>query len=477
MISDALGELKPIARLAAPLIVAFFGYQLIGLVDTFVSGQLGVEVLAATSLANALFWVITIFPMGMLMGLDPIVAQALGAGRPRRAWLACRDGIFMALVLSLITVPLLWYAALPGWPWSPEGSLSDSLLDYMSGRIYCAPLLFVHTCVRCFLQSHERGGLILLGTALSNVLNLFLSVYLGGGDLLLARFGLPELGWLESGYGAFGVGLASSIVLSIEVVLLTWRARQIGLETSSVDLESLPTSDLSKIPMMEGWRELARVGAPVGGSMLSEGGVFSASTLIVSAWSPIVIGAHQVTLQLASMTFIISLGVANATAVRVGQAVGAEDWARARGAGLIGIIFSLLVMCSSALCFLFMGASLAGLITQNHEVIKLATELLLIAAAFQLFDGIQVTAAAALRGAGFTKIPLYSAMFSHWGVGLPIALGLAFYAEMGVHGLWWGLCGGLISASLILTSQFFSLTRPIAQGHPLNPNQKPQSLP
>ncbi len=471
MIAEALDELKPITRLAIPLVLAFLGYQLIGLVDTFVSGQLGVEVLAATSLANALFWVITIFPMGTLMGLDPIIAQALGAGDERRAWRACSDGMRLGLILAATTAPLLWYSALSGWPWSPEGAVSDSLLGYINGRIYCVPLLFLHTCVRCFLQAHERGGLILLGTAVSNLLNLFFSVYLGGGDALFSSLGIPALGWLETGYGAFGIGLASSIVLTLEVSWLSWKAWHIGqrsmigkstlIEDVPHSIEGVePQSSISDQPLMARWAELLKIGTPVGGSLLSEGGVFSASTLIVSAWSPVVIGAHQVTLQLASMTFIISLGVANATSVRVGQAVGANDWRRARGAGLVGLLFSFVVMGLSALSFLRWGGELASLITFDEEVIRLTAELLMIAAAFQLFDGIQVTAAAALRGAGFTKIPLYSAIFSHWGIGLPIALLFAFHLELNVHGLWWGLCAGLMSASLILTTQFFRLARP-----------------
>ena len=458
MLNEAIQEVKPITKLALPLVVAFLGYQLMGLVDTFVSGQLGVKILAATSLANALFWVTTIFPMGLLMGLDPVIAQALGAQNPQKAWTACKDGFSLALLLSIFTSLILIYLSLTGWPWSPEGEVSDALFSYMSGRIYSVPLFLLHTCARCFLQAHERGSIILLGTGISNTLNLFFSVYLGGGDALLEQFGLPALGWLDTGYGAYGIGLASSIVLCGEVTLLVWQSVKIGRSTqASEDVRAL--AQHINESWVDRWKALIKIGAPVGGSLLSEGGVFSTSTLIVSAWTPVVIGAHQVTLQLASLTFIISLGVANATSVRVGYAVGAGNWSKARGAGLVGMLFSLSVMSVSALSFILYGDHLAGLISLDKEVISLTAELLMIAAAFQLFDGVQVTAAAALRGAGFTKIPLYSAIASHWGVGLPLALYLAFYADLGVHGLWWGLCGGLSTASLILTSSFFSMTK------------------
>ncbi len=468
MWTAAKNELKPITRLAIPLVAAFLGYQLMGLVDTFVSGQLGVETLAATSLANALFWVITIFPMGVLMGLDPIIAQALGAQKKKQAWQACKDGLGLALVFGILTIPILFYFSAQGWPWSPKGAVSEQLLAYMYGRIYCVPLLMIHTCVRCFLQAHERGSIILIGTGISNVLNLFLSVYLGGGDALLTQLKLPSLGYIEHGLGAYGIGLASSIVLCAEVSLLCFQAYKIGQSPESSSVSSVENTQALEsteavMTLKQRWKQLIRIGAPVGGSMLSEGGVFSSSTLIVSAWAPIVVGAHQVTLQIASMTFIISLGIANATTVRVGHAVGSGDWQRARGAGVVGMLFSLAMMSCSALGFLVFGEDIAGLITMDQQVIHLAGELLMIAAAFQLFDGLQVTAAAALRGAGLTKIPLYSAIISHWGVGLPLALLMAFYVGLEVHGLWWGLCGGLCTAAFILCYQFFSVTHQALQ--------------
>lgn len=446
MLHAAMREVRPTLKLAFPLIIAFLGYQLISLVDTFVAGHIGVNTLAAVSLGSALFWVMTIFPLGLLMGLDPILSQALGAHLPRLAWRACRRGAGLALILSLFFGPLLWLSAQEGWPWSPEGAVSEGLWYYTAGRVWCVPLLLLHVCLRCFLQAHEQGRVILLGTLMSNVLNLVLSVYLGGGDALSVELGGPSLGWLPEGLGALGIGLASSLVLLIEIGLLAWFARQIGVQSGE---------DPNPPPLLGAWKKLVILGSPIGGAMLSEGGVFSASTLIVSAWSPVVIGAHQVTLQLASATFTICLGIASATSVRVGLAVGAEDFQRARGAGIVGLVISLVVMCVSALSFIFYGHRFAGLLSLNHEVIKLSAELLVIAAAFQLFDGVQVTTAAALRGAGFTRIQLISAIVSHWGVGLPLSLYFAFKLSMGVQGLWWGLCCGLICASLILARSFF----------------------
>ena len=444
-------ELLATLKLAGPLVVAFMGYQTISLVDTFAAGRVGVETLAAVSLGGALYWAITIFPLGVLIGLDPLISQALGRGDERSAWSDCERGLGLALALSAFTLPLLYLLSQPGLPWSTPGtSVSAELLAYTLGRMWSVPALLLHTCLRCFLQAHERTKPILLGTLFANLLNLPLSLYLGGGDRLLVSLGLSPWGWLDVGFGAWGVGLASSVVSSAEVLFLYVITTRL--------YQKAPR------PSHRGWGELFKVGAPIGGSMLSEGGVFSISTLLVSAWSPVVIGAHNVTLQLASYTFILSLGVSNATSVRVGRAVGVLDWRRARLAAVAGLGLSVGIMSLSATTFALKGEALASLISQDTEVISLAGSLLVIAAAFQLFDGAQVVMAAALRGAGFTSTPLWSALVSHWGVGLPLAFALSFWVGLGVHGLWWGLCGGLMCASMLMTTRFHQLSKRALEG-------------
>ena len=446
-------------KLSGPLVASFVGYQLITLVDTFVAGQLGVDTLAAVSLGGALYWAITIFPLGLLIGLDPIIAQAVGGGDTPRSWRALEEGLGLMFILAVITTPIFFLLTREGLPWSPAGTVTAELEGYALSRMWSVLPLLTHTCLRCYLQGHERTQPIFWGTALANLLNLPLSVYLGGGDPLLQAWGLPTLGLLpEAGYGALGIGVASSVVCTAEVLFLFW----------------VTTRAQGQAPRpRRGWRELIKVGAPVGGSMLSEGGVFSASTLIVSAWGPAVIGAHQVTLQLASCTFILCLGISNATAVRVGRAVGQGDWERSRSAAQAGLLLCLSTMSLSALSFTQAGETLAGLISSDQEVVTLAGELLLIAAAFQLFDGAQVVMAAALRGAGHTQVPFWSALISHWGVGLPLAYLIAFTAGYGVYGLWWGLSGGLLCAAVILSASFHKLSARQIKTRSLKPLSAP----
>jgi MATE family multidrug resistance protein len=181
--------------------------------------------------------------------------------------------------------------------------------------------------------------------------------------------------------------------------------------------------------------------------------------LMMSQWDPTIISAHQVTLQLVSFTFTFCLGVANATSVRVGLAIGEKQFKRAVLAGLVGIILGLCIMSTTAFFFMNFGTFFSALISQDQKVIEIAAQILWIGACFQIFDGTQTICAGALRGAGLTNIPFVAALISYWFLGLPIGLFLAFYLNWSVFGLWWGLCFGLIFAASMLLYQFLKLYR------------------
>ena len=440
-------EFTQTIRLAIPLIATFIGYQIMSLCDTFVSARLGTEALAAVSLGSALYWVCTIFPLGILLSLDPLVAQSLGANKVKEASHYCRQGLSLALILSVIFIPITLLSIHPQWPWiQQQASLHDPLSAYLYARVITVPFLLMHTCLRCFLQAHHQTTAILMATTLANLINLPLSLYLAGGDSLLQELNLPTLGIMQQGYGTWGIGIATTIVSIFETFFLMYCASR------QAKSPILPTFALKNL------KKLIYLGLPIGGALISEGGVFSASTLLASAWSITEIGAHQVTLQISSCSFTIYLGIANATAVRVGHAVGAHKWYKARQVASTGVALGVLITLCIACFFGVARYTIPSWITTDMAVIQQVGTLLIISAAFQLFDGIQVISAGALRGAGMTKIPLWSALISHWGIGLPCALLFAFYYELKVAGLWWGLCCGLAVASVALSYSFIYYT-------------------
>jgi MATE family multidrug resistance protein len=203
---------------------------------------------------------------------------------------------------------------------------------------------------------------------------------------------------------------------------------------------------------------IARYGGPVGGQLLAEVGIFGVATVLAAHMGKIPAGAHSIALGLSSLTFSVSLGIASATSVRVGHAIGANDLALARRRGLLGIALGLVVMAGFALMFLAVPRVLATALTDEVAVIAATMPLLQIAALFQLSDGTQAIAAGALRGRGDTRATLWANLLGHYLVGLPIMLGLGFGAHMGAPGLWWGLSVGLTATALFLVARFLRST-------------------
>jgi MATE family multidrug resistance protein len=246
--------------------------------------------------------------------------------------------------------------------------------------------------------------------------------------------GLPVLGALGAG---LAFSLASFVLLAF--VAVPARARRSTGSSPPVTL-----------------RATYRVGLPIGLQLLAEMGIFSLVALLSGVLGPEVASAHQVAIGLASFTFMGALGVSGATAVRVGHAVGAG--ASPRRAGSLGIALGAAVMMTGAVVFAVFPGLLVSAFTTDARVIAIGSDLVRIAALFQLFDGVQTVAAGALRGAGDVRFPFVANVVAHWFIGLPVALTLGFALHGGAPGLWWGLTSGLVVVSVALAARFWRIS-------------------
>jgi MATE family multidrug resistance protein len=237
----------------------------------------------------------------------------------------------------------------------------------------------------------------------------------------------------------------------LQLMILIWTVKSIQLPPHGAGALHHP-----KWPEI---RQSIRIGLPIGTQMAAEIGVFVFVGLLAGHLGEIDLAAHQLVLGLASLTFTIALGVASAGAVRVGLAVGARDRARTRTAGFAAIAGGIGIMLVGAATFAIFPRAVARLVTDQNAVIAAAVPVLLIAAVFQLSDGLQAIGAGILRGAGDTTFPLVSNLVGHWLVGLPIALYLGFHRDMGIVGLWWGLCAGLTAVAILLLFRFNRLSK------------------
>jgi multidrug resistance protein, MATE family len=418
--------------LAAPVIIAELGWVTMGVVDVLMVGQLGPQAIGAVGLAGAVFIAFAVFGMGLLLGLDPLVAQAFGAGRLDEChrWLVA--GVWLAILATppIVGVVYLMNAALPLAGLPPEVvSLARPYLEIVGWSL--PPLLF-YVAFRRYLQAMNIVRAVTYTLVAANIVNA-----IANWVLIFGHFGAPRLGVNGAGWAT----LASRIVMAgalFGVILKRERHMQPRLRDTTMSL------DFPRVI------RLVRLGLPAGGQMLIEVGVFAAATALAGRVSTNALAAHQIAIQMASLTFMIPYGFASAAAVRVGQAIGRRDPDGAITAGWTAIALGVSFMAAAAIVFLVMPGLLIRMFSADPNVIALGIRLLFVAAVFQLFDGVQGVTTGALRGLGDTRTAMLWNLGGHWMVGLPLGYLLCFRSGYGVVGLWWGLSVGLIICGISL---------------------------
>lgn len=446
MRSSYLTELKALFRLAAPLAAAQAGNQLMGLVDVAVLGRLGARELAGSGLANAVFFAFSIMGMGMVMGVDPLIAQALGAGDRRRARRLLWQGVWLALgVAGLLTLILgIASQSLPLIGSKPE--LIEPAKIYLLVRMTSMVPFLLFFVARAYLQALGRTRPLIVAMIAANIFNVAADIaFVFGGEVLPSWTGplraIPAM-------GVAGAALATVLCTILQLAIVAWAV---------FDEPNLERVDHR--PQRADIALAARVGWPVSLQMGAEVGIFALVALLASRLGTTELAAHQTVIGLASFTFTVALGVAAAGSVRVGMGVGARNTFATRIAGHAAFIGGIVVMAVSAVTFAFFPRMIIRIVTNQESVILAAIPLMVVAAVFQLSDGIQAVGAGVLRGAGDTKYAFYANVVGHWCVGLPTALFLGFKGGLGIVGLWWGLCAGLTVVAVLLFVRFERLSR------------------
>jgi MATE family multidrug resistance protein len=436
-------EILALARLAAPLAAASAGQSLMGLVDAAVVGRAGPAALAGIGLGNSLFFSLAAFGIGVMLGLDPLTAQALGAGDRTRARRLVWQGLWMALACGLALMVPLALLPLAAAPLGIDAGTAREGTRYVLARLPGVPALLFFFAARSYLQSLGATRPLLLAVVAANAVNL-------GLDLLLVfgGAGLPALPWplrAVPAMGAMGAGLATTAVSWLQAGVLAWA------------IALTPAPRLSRRDRAPSRRDIAlaaRVGVPVGLHMGAEVGVFALVGFLAGRLGTEQLAAHQIAIALASFTFTAAVGIGQAGSVRVGWAVGAGDTGGARCAGLTAFAVGAGFMACAALAFVLFPGQLARAMSGDDGVVTAATPLLVVAAVFQISDATQAVGAGVLRGAGDTRFTFGANMVGHWLIGLPVAVGLGFALRLGVTGLWWGLCAGLSAVAAALLARF-----------------------
>jgi MATE family, multidrug efflux pump len=421
-------EFRATLRVALPLVMAEVGWMSMGIVDTIMVGRLPDSAIAigATGLGQSLYHSVAIFAGGLLLGLDTFVSHAYG----REDLGDARHSLVNGLVIAFLLTPLVTFAV-SLWPVlmerlgiSPE--LVQPMRPFLSALNWGTLPLLMYFALRRYLQAVDVVHPVMFALVSANVVNAFFDWVLIYGHLGFRAMGITGSGWSTSLARAY-----MALVLLITVVQVESR-RAVPRWMSAIRI------DPGRI-----W-DLLRLGTPAAAQILLEIGAFAAASALCARLGAVQLSGHEIALNCAALTFMVPLGISSAAAVRVGQNLGRKDTPAARRAGWSAIVLGALFMSCSGLVFVTASRFIARLFSPDPRVVRVGATLLLVAAAFQLFDGLQTVATGALRGTGDTRTPMLANLVAYWLIGLPLGYGLCFRLGWGALGIWIGLCLGLI---------------------------------
>lgn len=441
-------EVRELMKLALPLVATQLAQMAILTTDVLMLGRLSKEALAGAALGNTVFYFAWLFGLGPTAAISPMIAHILGA-RPRdRAGVRAvvRMGFWATIILSVPLTAFLFFAkdVLLTLHQKPELAQAASLFvrPLSAGMIFSLGFQVLRNYVTA-LEKPNTALWVMLAAILFNA----------GADyaLIFGHFGFPKL-------GLFGSGIASACSYAFSFLVM------LGIVFLSPALREYRIFRRFFRPDWTRFFELFHLGMPIGMTMLFEAALFNASVLLMGTFSTAAVAAHQVALNVPSLTFMVPLGVAMAATVRVGLAAGAEDRHGVRRAGLTALAIGAGFMGCTAIFLALFPRQIAGLYFNAHDpansdVLRLTASYLGIAAAFQVFDGLQVVASLSLRGLKDARMPMWIAAASYWLVGFPLCFGLGVELNWQGIGVWTGLAFALMTAAILLSWRFIALSR------------------
>jgi MATE family multidrug resistance protein len=439
-------EVRDTVNLAVPIILTQVGQIAMMVTDSIFIGRLGAVPLAASSLGLAVFFLFFIVGFGLMTATAPLMAQAYGAKRPRLLRRVVRQGLWAALLVSLPMTLALFFLApvLRALDQPPEAV--ELAVVYIGTLKWCLPFAIAFFVLRNFVAALNRPVaatvVMLIGVPVNALFDY---------ALIYGNFGFPR-------WELFGAGIATSLVNALMFLALLW-----------ICLARYPFKRYAILgrfwrPDWDQFRRIFKLGFPIAGMMLLEGGYFI-SSFFMMGWIGITAQAgHLVALQVPHLTFMVPLGLAQAATVRVGHGVGRGDIEGAYRAGWTAIALGLVFMAAMSVVILLLREPLASVFLDEARpdsaaVLAMAVSLLLFAAIFQAADGVQVIAAGALRGVNDTAVPLGIAIIGYWLIGLTGSVLISFWLGLGPRGIWLGFVFGLGSAAVMLVLRFRALSR------------------
>ncbi len=425
-------EIKPMLRLAWPVVVSELGWMAMVVVDTMMVGRISAEAIGAVSLGAAAVHAVSVFGVGLLLGLDPLVSQAWGARRVRDCHHFLVQALYVSVALSPLLMGLVWLYTPLLETFGVDRQIETLARPYMEAVTWSILPLMLFTALRRYLQGMGLVGWVMVVLVTANLINVAANWIFIFGNLGFAPMGATGAGWATFASRTY-MFLALVAYVAVREIRLPTGLKEAPLGLASADI-----------------RRIARLGFPAAMQIALEVGVFAAGTTLIAKLGAVQLASHQIALNCAAVTFMVPLGVSSAGAVRVGQALGRGRSGEARVAGWTALWLGAGFMSCAALAFVLFPAAILRMFTSDTEVLSVGVSLLYVAALFQLSDGLQIVATGILRGAGETRIPMISTLVGHWLLGLPVGYLLGFSWGLGAPGVWAGWVVGLTTVAVAL---------------------------
>jgi len=423
-------------RLALPVVLSQIGQVTVMLVDNMMVGHVGTTELAASAFANNVFMVGMYFGMGITYGLTPLTGNAFGNSKLKNvaAWL--KNGLATHIVVAVILTAIMFavYFTLP-FMGQPENVLLEAKPYYL---LLCASY-FSFMLFFSFKQFFEGIGNTKIAmhiTLVSNVINVVINYV-----LIFGKFGFPEMGLIGAGIGT----LISRVVMPLMYVFFILQYSRFKRYFILARLQPLVKHKIKSV---------LKIGIPIGFQLIVEVVTFGSGAIIMGWIGEIPLAAHQVAIGLAGFTYMISLGVSQATTIRISHQMGLKDYDALQKAAFASTHLVLFFMLVMGIIFISFRNFLPLLFTEDPEVILIASQLLIVAAIFQLFDGLQVIMLSTLRGMSDVNIPMFFAFLAYLVIGIPTSYLFAFVFEVGPSGIWLGYLVGLGTAGILFYFRF-----------------------
>lgn len=427
-------------RLAYPVMLSQFGQVMTSMADSIMVGQIGTIPLAAATLANSIFIVVLIFGIGASFAISPLVAQADGEKNPQRVSQLLKHALILNLGLTFGLSALLFLFTFNIHHFGQVPEVATASVPYLHLLNFSFLPVMVFFTFKQFTEGLSSTKPAMIITLVGNAINIVFN-YL----LIYGKFGFPEMGLVGAGWAT----LISRVLMFVAMFALVLQSSVFSVYWKAIQWRGIQSKLVT---------QMAKIGVPTGLQMVFEVGAFAFSAMMIGWISAEAQAAHNIAINLASVSYMVASGVAAATTVRVANQLGRKDFRTLREAGKVSFFISAAIMIAFGLVFLIGRNTLPLMYIQEYEVVSIASTLLVIAVMFQLSDGLQAVALGALRGMQDVKIPTIITLLAYWAVAIPFGYVFGVRGNLGVEGIWYGLAIGLSISAVLLIWRFLKVT-------------------